>query len=297
MSDAGSSRSSSKALIGNLNSERQSRSPLVTRRKLDALAERFQGFEQQVEADVKARLHVEESSTEGMKESLSRLQTMLESEMTRRVEAQEELQAFFDAQTATVTTEFLDRYETICSCVDALGDRMTTVEKDFSQSRERYINDMEERSRVIDADLACFKDNFEQEMRVRREAESILETKFNDLEASSSEKLGQDRQIYSDKTRRVFEDFEELKRQCDATRGEFEDASKLDLQTLRKTIADEAQKREQADDDIVNALNFYTKGLQEALRTFSQMKLKAASGKSAASPEQAAMTPPAPAGG
>merc|ERR1711879_222571 len=139
------------------------------------------------------------TNVEALHGSLARLEQTLNNEVRRRMDAFKSLQTTFEAQVAMVQDKlestFLDRYDHLHSVVEAISDRMNIVEKDFSQSRESYISDMEEKSKAVDNDLISFKKAFEDELRVRAERESQLHKKITMLEAKTSEKFEHERQI------------------------------------------------------------------------------------------------------
>merc|ERR1719310_928110 len=116
---------------------------MSTQQKLSLLTERFQGFEKQVEADARARREMEESMLEGIQGTLNRLEQTLATETQKRCDVNKQLQATFEAQVTIVQdkleTVFLERFDDVQSSLDALNDRMSTVEKDFVESGEKYI--------------------------------------------------------------------------------------------------------------------------------------------------------------
>merc|ERR1712232_885139 len=192
-------------------------------------------------------------------------------------------QTTFEAQVAMVQDKleptFLDRYDHLHSVVEAISDRMNVVEKDFSQSRESYISDMEEKSQAVDNDLINFKKAFEEELRTRAEREGQLHKKITMLEAKTSEKFEHERQICDHKFARMREDIDGNKRLREGARLQFEASAAAEIAAQKTAVESEAIIREQADDDIVNALNHYTKALQEAMRAVSKQTIRAFSPK------------------
>merc|ERR1712048_1151550 len=167
---------------------------------------------------------------------------------------------------------FLERFDQVHSTIDAMSDRLGSVEKDFSQSRARYIREMEDQSAFLDKDLSALKITFDKALAMRREKESMIFQKVEELQARTAEKFDHERQINEHKSKRLFEDLEESKRVRELAHKRFQESAKAELEDARRSCEAEAKARAQADDDIVSALNQYTKGLQEALRSVSQTR-------------------------
>lgn len=248
--------------------------------KLHQLTERFQGLERQVQADLKAKVNSEVSTLQFATGRFAHLEEALHAEVRRRGAAFKALQVTSEAQLAVVQEKleglFLERYESIQSSVDSLSDRMDTVEKDFLQSRERYIHEMKDKSAAVEKDLVAFQSAFEQDVLDRRKRETALLESLRGLVAMSSDKLRQEIEICDHKFSRLHSDLQDSKRTREDAQASYEAAVREQVELLRKEIASEAATREQADDDIVNALNHYTKALQDAMRSVSRQALEAA---------------------
>eukprot|EP00929_Paragymnodinium_shiwhaense_P072118 TRINITY_DN36608_c0_g2_i1.p1 TRINITY_DN36608_c0_g2~~TRINITY_DN36608_c0_g2_i1.p1 ORF type:complete len:286 (+),score=97.21 TRINITY_DN36608_c0_g2_i1:80-937(+) len=257
-----------------------------TQQKLSALTERFHGFERQVEADAKARREMEESMIDGIKGTLQRLEQSLAIEKQKRTDVHKQLQATFEAQVTVVQdkleTVFLERYDHVQSVLDALCDRMATVETDFVESGERYIRDMEDKSTQLNRDIAAFSGSFTAEVQERKKREATMHRRLDDLEARSVETFQQQHVISLQRHTRMSEEFADSKRIREEAHKQYQEAAIAEVASIAKQVSEEAALRQKADDDIVNALNHYTKSLQEALRSVSQQALRVADSSAAA---------------
>merc|ERR1719428_2318000 len=110
-----------------------------------------------------------------IKDDMSKLERTLNSEIKRRVEANKALQGMFESQIATVQDKleavFVEKLDRLQNRVDTLNDRMGVVEKDFSQSREKYIRDIEDKNQMVSKDVASLQTTFRQEKADRKERE------------------------------------------------------------------------------------------------------------------------------
>lgn len=242
---------------------------LSAQTKLQSLNGNFSGFERQMEMESKARKEVEEGHTTNLKNNIARLEKTLNSEIKRRVEANKALQGMFEAQMATVQDKLeaglLDRLDQLHSAVNSLNQRVDAVEKDFSQAREQYIRDIEDKSAMVAKDAASLQQAFQNERSDRKERETLIVARIRDLDARTAERFTNEQKVCDQKYQQLHEEFEvAVKDDCDK---KFQDYILEEMAALKNGLIVETQVREQADDDIVNALNHYTKAVQDSLRT------------------------------
>lgn len=240
--------------------------------QLASLAERFSGFERQLDIETKARRDAEENHANALKDNIARLEKTLNSEIKRRVEANKALQGMFEAQMATVQDKLeaglIDRLDQLHSAVNSLNDRVDSVEKDFSQAREQYIRDIEDKSSMVAKDAANLQVAFQNEWADRKERELLIIAKLRDLDARAAERLGNEQMICNDKFQELQEELSIAVKDDGDKR--FQDYVLEEMAAIKNGLVVETQTREQADDDIVNALNHYTKAIQDALRIVNQ---------------------------
>jgi len=236
--------------------------------KLSSLKDRFSGFERQMEIESKARKEAEEGHVNSLNDNIARLEKTLNVEIKRRVEANKALQGMFEAQMATVQDKLeaglLDRLDQLHSAVSSLSGRVDSVERDFSQGREQYIRDIEEKSGMVGKEAAALQACFQNERSDRKEREALIGSKLRDLDARTSERLALEQEAIEQK-------FQHLREEMDVAVGDdgdrrFQDYILEEMAALKNGLVVETQMRERADDDMVNALNHYTNAIQDALR-------------------------------
>mmetsp|Transcript_81778 Transcript_81778/g.265008 ORF Transcript_81778/g.265008 Transcript_81778/m.265008 type:complete len:282 (+) Transcript_81778:55-900(+) len=251
-----------------------------TRNRLSELADRFSGFERQVEADTRARKLTEEASIEVVRESLARLEHAVEAEVQARTAGQSSLQAAFEARLSVAQGRlealFLEQFDHVHSLVDALGERMGLVERDFLQSRERYVEEMAERSAALERELTELRRALEEELAERQEREAAVLTRLSGAEARAAERLGHGRRLCEQRHVQLARDAEESARARQEAHGALQRRAAAELEEARRSLAAASRARERADDDIATALNHYTRGLQDAVCGLSQGALQAA---------------------
>merc|ERR1719440_2686852 len=242
--------------------------------KLGALSERFTGFERQMEMETKTRKVSDEGQLGGIKDNMSKLERTLNSEIKRRVEANKALQGMFESQIATVQDKleaiFVERLDQLQASVDSLNDRMGIVERDFSMEREKYIRDIEDKNAMVAKDVNSLQNAFENEKVDRKEREFLIAKKLGDHETRTQGKFEQEQNAREQKYQSLREELEESKRMREKGDEKFQTFILEEVAALKNGLVMESQSREQADDDIVQALNHYTKALQDALRIVNQ---------------------------
>uniref|UniRef100_A0A7S2JKT8 SF-assemblin n=1 Tax=Zooxanthella nutricula TaxID=1333877 RepID=A0A7S2JKT8_9DINO len=240
--------------------------------RLASVTERFSGFERQMDMDMKARKEADELHANGLRDNIARLEKTLNAEIKRRVEANKALQGMFDAQMATVQDKLeaglLDRLDSLHSAVASVNSRVDSVEKDFSQSREQYIRDIEDKSSMVAKDAANLQTAFQAERTERKERENLLIGKLKELDHRTAERLESERKTCDGKYQHIREEFDAVVR--DEGDKRFQDYILEEMAALKNGLVLETQTREHADDDIVNALHHYTNSIQEALRIVNQ---------------------------
>merc|ERR1719263_1370407 len=205
---------------------------------------------------------------------MDKLEKTLNSEIKRRVEANKALQSTFEHQIQTIQERlegvFIDRLEKLQVSVDSLSDRMGSVEKDFTLTREQYIQDIEDKNAVVAKDVNGMQNAFENEKIDRKERELAISKKISEHEtrtqAAFEAQGGNREQKYSS----LRAELDQIKLRREKGDHKFQTFIVEEAAAAKNGLVDESHAREQADDDIVQALNHYTKCLQDALRIINQ---------------------------
>ncbi|CAE8634770.1 unnamed protein product [Polarella glacialis] len=246
--------------------------------KLGVSKERFDGFGMLLDKDSKARKDADDSMANVLKETVVRLEKTLNAEIKRRVESNKALQGMFEAQMATMQDKLeaglLGRLDQLHGALGSLNDRVDCVEKDFSLTREQYVRDIEDRSAMVTKDAAALQSAFLNERAERKERETLIIAKLRDLELRTVERLASDEADAEEKYKELHDDLKvAVPKEEDMDDGgdkPFQDYILEEMAGLKNGLVVETQTREQADDDIVSALNHYTKAIQDALRVVNQ---------------------------
>jgi len=236
--------------------------------------ERFSGLERQLDAEAKVRRDNENYAYTSISETMARLQSTMDAEIHRREEADAKVQNLFDSRVANMKDKlqevFMERFDQVHSTVDTLNERMSEIEKGFSRSRERYLKSAEERAVTMAKDVEALRVGMRDEFENRREREAEICARVLEAEATTAHKLVGGQQICDHKFDHLHQALQESRLGREAGDRRFQARIIEDVSSLKDSLVCESQAREAADDDIVSALNHYTKELQRALRVVNQ---------------------------
>jgi hypothetical protein len=246
----------------------------ATQAKIEALRSQFAGFQSQWENETQHRIARDSTKLDGTRDGMGKLEQTLNSEIKRRVEANKALQAMFETQIGSTQDRleaiFIDRLDKLQLSVDSLGDRMSLVEHDFKLTREQYIQDIEDKNAVVAKDTNGMQNAFENEKIDRRERELAISKKLGDHESKTRSVLEDQSTAREQKYQELRGQLEEIKRVREKGDDKFQTFILEEVAAVKNGLVAESHAREQADDDIVQALNHYTKCLQDALRIINQ---------------------------
>jgi tetrahydromethanopterin S-methyltransferase subunit F len=239
------------------------------------MQDQFLNFERQMEGETKVRKFAEESKLTGARETLSRLEKTLNAEIKRRVEANKALQEMFESQIIAVQEKlesgFEERLDKVDDAVNTISDRLGVIERDFAIERDRYVRDIEDKNALVARDVNALQTAFENERIVRAEKEALIIKRLADIEAKTDERVESSKVMLDNRILQIRGEMEEIYHTSHSGEDKFEKFVLEELASLKNSMLLESQSREAADDDLVNALNHYTKALQDALRIINSV--------------------------
>ena len=95
--------------------------------------------------------------------------------------------------------------------------------------------------------------------------------RLGDLESKADDKIEANRINLDNRLIQIRSEMEDIYRMSSSGEDKFEQFALEEVASLKNSLIIETQSRESADDDLVNALNHYTKALQDALRIINQV--------------------------
>lgn len=180
----------------------------------------------------------------------------------------------FESQIASIQERleaiFIDRLDKNQVGVDSLADRISTVEREFTMTREQYIQDIEDKNAVVAKNVNGMQNAFENEKIDRKERELMISRKIGDHESRTQASSEAQTHAREQKYQQLRGELEEIKRLRERGDDKFQTFILEEIAAVTNGLVSESHIREQADDDIVQALNHYTKALQDTLRIINQ---------------------------
>lgn len=254
--------------------------PDHTRGQLQEISARCSGFERQVEQDNRHRKEAEQASMEEIHSRCARLEQLVRAEAQRGEEHQSEVRAMLEVRLAEAQSKlevlFLEKFDHAHAMVDAMSDRMQEVETTYSQANEIFVRDMTEESGAIHKEYWDFRLAFQEEITRHHESERVVSARIAELERLAMQRALHEQQFSEQKWCQLAREVQEESRMGHGFDQNFQEQMLARVEAVRAGLLAASKDREQADDDIVAALNHYTQTLQGTISSVSRTALRQA---------------------
>jgi hypothetical protein len=241
----------------------------ATKQKMKGLLNDFNQFEDVMKEGTRQRREQDEQKLQVLKIEMGRIEKTLNSEVKRRVEMNKGLQAWCEKQIVSfherLEARMTEKFEQLQVQIDALVVRIAELEAEFAVEKERIPREIEERGRILTAQLEAFQEAFEEERARRLVREEELRVQLTDHEHVVSERFEKERSEREQKIMVLKERLEKSTVSRNKADVRFQKVIKEEYTVLKNQIAEEAKVREQEDDEVVETLTAYTKKLQSSL--------------------------------
>eukprot|EP00921_Rhytidocystis_pertsovi_P014743 GHVQ01023729.1.p1 GENE.GHVQ01023729.1~~GHVQ01023729.1.p1 ORF type:complete len:296 (+),score=37.83 GHVQ01023729.1:72-959(+) len=242
----------------------------TTRSKLNLLQERISGFEIQMANEAAQRKSQEENRIHNIRDSITKLEKSLNSEIKRRVDGNKQLTQMFTQEVTVVQGKlekiFVEKLDQLQTAVDSLTDRTSVMEAELSQQKEKCLREIQDQNASIVKDIGAVQTAFESSQLARTERENQICKRLNDLQIHAETQLEGERNSREQKYSCFHSALQEANGSREREDEKFQTFILEEVAALKGGLVTESQGRERADDDIVQAINHYTKALQDALR-------------------------------
>lgn len=249
----------------------------ATQERLFAISARFSHFEEQVEQDAKARKEAEQVQFEEIYGRCTRLEQQVRSETRCWEEAHLVLRGRLEWRLAEaqgqLETLFLEKFDEADSRVNALSEHMSRSESMYAQTSENYVREMTEESATIHSDYWEFRRAFQDELARHQDHQRILGARVAELEQRTAKQLANEKQVGEEKLSQLARSATEVRQAGEEESVHYQETVLAQVEVLRSSLREACRDRVQADDDIVAALNHYTRSLQSAVASVSRTSL------------------------
>ena len=247
----------------------------ATKLKMKGLLSDFNQFEDVMKEGTRQRRETDEKKIQILKVEMGRIEKTLNSEVKRRVEMNKGLQSWCEKQIVSfherLEARMTEKFEQLQVQIDALVVRIAELEAEFAVEKERIPREIEERGRILTAQLEAFQEAFEEERARRLVREEELRVQLTDHEHVVHERFEKERSEREQKIMVLKERLEKSTVSRNKADVRFQKVIKEEYTVLKNQIAEEAKVREQEDDEVVETLTAYTKKLQSSLHIINSM--------------------------
>ncbi|CAA9986238.1 SF-assemblin, putative [Plasmodium knowlesi strain H] len=241
-----------------------------TKIKIKRLCEKIEGFEKEIKNEILQKKNVEKEKIFVIREAINKLEKNLNNEIKKRIEHNRTIQSIFSSEILKVQEKIenvvKDKVDEIEKAIKALDNKVDTIASNIESEKMKCIQNLEKRNNSIARDFSSLQAAFQQDKASNKEKESSICKKLEELERKSENRITAEKNIRDNKYQEIISYIEEIKRERKGKNENFQNFVMEEIATIKNGLILESQAREAADDDIVQAVNHYTKALQDSLR-------------------------------
>lgn len=136
----------------------------------------------------------------------------------------------------------------------------------FEEQKAAVLKYVDDRGEELTKLLNKFKDEFDEDRKLRLEREEVIVKQLTDHEQEVSERFQQQIESREQRYNTIKAMLEDNIRLRDKSETKFQGFFEREVNKLRNDFRVEAEAREREDDEIIEALNRYTIKLQNSLK-------------------------------
>lgn len=245
------------------------------RSKLLEMGTTFLGFEKVVEEDTVRRRHIEQQRIQEVLDGLQKLEKRLNVEIKRRMEAntnsEEVMEKLLSDMLIRVQGRIIERFELMMQSIESLFTRLSTLERGIQQFKGELPTNLQVETASLAQAIRELSTNFEDDRRQRLEIDQLLMKRVEESDCSVDMRIEQELATLERCAETLQSDLEDFSAEVDAPVPPKWAGLLENLAQTRSGITQEAQKRENVDDQVVQAINQYTSALQRTLSISNQV--------------------------
>lgn len=233
-------------------------------------------FEQLMKERAKIRKEKDEHSIAEIRVQLTSMENALSAEIKRRVDLNRSMERQCQAHISSLQTEVervLDeRTSKISSHLASLEEKVLELNQRLEEEKVNIPRDIEQKGAELQDILRGFQDEFSTEKRDRLNREGRILKQLHDFESHVNSSLEDVTTERDEMVQNLRSRMEERYQQQKAADSRFQKLIESELGALKLDIKQEISERKKEDDEIVEALNRYTKNLQSSLAVISSVE-------------------------
>jgi hypothetical protein len=234
------------------------------------MADDFNNFYGDLEEETTIRKQAEEQRVINMEAELVKIEKVLATETKRRIEAGKALQNMFEAKVQALQKRFKadlrECFEPLQSQIDALVSRVELLELTMENERRDREKEIQKANKEVLDKLAVHQKQFEVEKitRLQREAQTLK--RVGDEVFRIQQKITAERTARESAITLMRDDFATANKTREKADEVFKSEMMRKMAVVEKDLEVETKNRETSEEQLVNALNDYTRALQDGLR-------------------------------
>lgn len=238
--------------------------------KLEHVAERFSAFYSDLEQEKQQRKIQESARYQTLMESIAKLEKSVEAEVKRRSEADRQIQSHFDSEVKALQDRLNSNYAELSGAfktsLEGLARTVQDLHSIIKEEREQRRADIEHLagSLVNKVNECVAAIDEERVARVEMETKTVRQVGQDLLRLQ--ERLETEKTARESDVNQLRSEVHEVLGNRNMTDEKFQAVVLDEIAGLKTAVAVEREERVAEDDEIVAAVNDYTRALQDGLR-------------------------------
>jgi len=233
----------------------------------------FIGFEKAVE-DGARRMRLQRSEqVDEVQASLRRIEQALATEIQSRATwgktIREEVETSLNRMRSSLYSRLSERSQQLAQSLDSLGQRCAMLERGIQQFKGEVPSKLQVDTTALWQDARKLQTNLDTASAQCLEKDSELLQEIAEADHSVDFHIAQELFQLERQLQVLQQEFEDFTSHDESRRSDLEGRIVSDLDSIGRGIASETSCREQADDDLVQAINRYTTSLHRAIQAAS----------------------------
>ncbi|PNW80868.1 hypothetical protein CHLRE_07g332950v5 [Chlamydomonas reinhardtii] len=241
--------------------------------KLEHVTERFAGLWTDLEQEKQNKRIQESTRFSLLQESLQRIEKSVEAEVKRRAESDKQLQSHFEGEIKTLQErqlqQFTDLQLALKSAVESLNQRITDLHALVRDERESRRSDIEHLATSLVGKVNECVAAIDEERNGRVQEQTVSMKRVGEDLMLLSQRLDTEKNTRDSEVSALRAEVHDAIGNRNLADDQFKGAVLDEVAGLKAALALEREERIAEDDEIVQAVNDYTKALQEGLKLVS----------------------------
>ncbi|KAG1659271.1 hypothetical protein FOA52_008200 [Chlamydomonas sp. UWO 241] len=241
--------------------------------KLEHVSERFASLWTDIEAEKQARRLAENSKARNFTESLARVEKGLETEVQRRADSDKQLQTYVEDELAALSercaSQNTEMRAVLEQGIDALSARVQELHTALREEREQRKRNVEHLATSMMGKVNECVAVLDDERSNRTQEQATVLARFGEDIVAVQARLDKERATRDAELSSLRSEVHNVLGSHNEADAQFKATSLEEMGALKAALHLEREERIAEDDEIVQAINDYTKALQEGLKLVS----------------------------